>query len=207
MPKPFSERERELINQRLLSTGQRIFATHGIKKASVEDFTRDAGISKGGFYLFYESKEALFLAVLSQSADRFQAAALKAVEKTGPSPRARLVQALYDIYRAWNAEPILLLLRKEEYNQMLQRLPVEQAPLQPVSDLAFIGQFVQVCRENGIPIIAEEESIALLLNHLFFQQLPGASFDAQANTRLVQLLVNLIASHSLGLTPPPLPVE
>lgn len=37
---------------------------HGYKKTGVDELCRQAGISKGAFYLFYASKEALFCEVL-----------------------------------------------------------------------------------------------------------------------------------------------
>lgn len=43
-----------------MSSARREFARHGIVKARIEDITAACGLSKGAFYLHFESKEALF---------------------------------------------------------------------------------------------------------------------------------------------------
>src|SRR5262245_22685369 len=41
----------------LLSAAEAVFAEKGVEAAKVEDITRRAGLSKGAFYLHFESKE------------------------------------------------------------------------------------------------------------------------------------------------------
>ena len=54
MPKGFTEHEKELIGQRLLEQGYRLFSAYGLKKTNIEEIARAAGISKGAYYNFYE---------------------------------------------------------------------------------------------------------------------------------------------------------
>lgn len=61
MARSFTEREKENIKRSLQETCKRSWTQSGYKKTSVDDLCRQAGISKGAFYLFYESKEVLFL--------------------------------------------------------------------------------------------------------------------------------------------------
>lgn len=61
MAKAFTEKEREEIRRRLQDEGQKQFKEKGLKKVSVRELTQAAGIAQGGFYTFYESKEALLL--------------------------------------------------------------------------------------------------------------------------------------------------
>ncbi len=61
MAKAFTEKEREEIRRRLQDEGLRQFKEKGLKKVSVRELTQAAGIAQGGFYTFYESKEALLL--------------------------------------------------------------------------------------------------------------------------------------------------
>src|SRR5437762_14151525 len=67
MPKGFSEREREIIREKLLAKGKEYFGAHGVKKTNVEDLARAAGISKGAFYAFYDSKEELYFDILGRA--------------------------------------------------------------------------------------------------------------------------------------------
>ena len=59
MPRPFTTAETEAIHPLLLDAGAASFARAGIRRTTVEDLARAAGISKGAFYRFFESKEAL----------------------------------------------------------------------------------------------------------------------------------------------------
>lgn len=61
MGKAFTEEEKEAIRLRLQEEGLKKFKEKGLKKVSVRELTQAAGIAQGGFYTFYESKEALLL--------------------------------------------------------------------------------------------------------------------------------------------------
>ncbi len=63
MPRAFSEARKDQIRERLLRKGREYFIRYGLKKTSVDDLVKAAGISKGSFYRFFESKEALFLTI------------------------------------------------------------------------------------------------------------------------------------------------
>jgi len=64
MPRAFTDAERERIRERLLAVGRELFSRYGLRKTTVEEITRAAGIAKGTFYLFFPSKEALYAEVL-----------------------------------------------------------------------------------------------------------------------------------------------
>ncbi|MCL2823972.1 MAG: TetR/AcrR family transcriptional regulator [Polyangiaceae bacterium] len=52
--------------QELISAANEVFSHFGYKKASIEDIARIAGVGKGSVYLHFDSKEALFEAVIRQ---------------------------------------------------------------------------------------------------------------------------------------------
>lgn len=60
MPK-FSVNEKELIKQKLMEEGERLFTAFGLKKVSIDEIVKAASIAKGSFYSFYPSKEHLYL--------------------------------------------------------------------------------------------------------------------------------------------------
>ena len=55
---------------RLLQAGHKQFSAHGLKKTNIEELAEVARISKGAFYHFYESKEALFMDVIEEVEQR-----------------------------------------------------------------------------------------------------------------------------------------
>jgi len=54
----------EETRSRIIESAIKVFSTRGFNAASVDDICKDAGISKGAFYHHFESKQALFLALL-----------------------------------------------------------------------------------------------------------------------------------------------
>ena len=57
MPRALTEQEKCVQCQRLLEKGKTVAFTQGIKKISVDEITKAAGMAKGTFYQHFESKE------------------------------------------------------------------------------------------------------------------------------------------------------
>ena len=58
--------------RQILDGARRVFLTDGFDGASMNDIAREAGVSKGTLYVYFDSKEALFVALIR--ADRKQQA-------------------------------------------------------------------------------------------------------------------------------------
>jgi AcrR family transcriptional regulator len=61
MPRAFTAVEKQTIRDRLMDAGRACFLRYGLKKTTIEDLTGPAGIAKASFYLFFDSKESLFV--------------------------------------------------------------------------------------------------------------------------------------------------
>lgn len=62
MPK-FTEQEKERIKEKLLLEGEKLFASAGLRKITIDNLSEAVGISHSAFYAFYESKEQLFMEI------------------------------------------------------------------------------------------------------------------------------------------------
>lgn len=82
MAKKFSEQEKEYITARLIQECESMWGRFGYKKTNVNELCQKVGIAKGTFYLFFDSKEQLFLEVLNQRLKRQKDAMLKELEKS-----------------------------------------------------------------------------------------------------------------------------
>ncbi len=63
MPKMYTPEEREHIEKRLLSAAGECLSLYGVRRTTVDEIVSRAHIAKGSFYLFYSSKEELFLSL------------------------------------------------------------------------------------------------------------------------------------------------
>ena len=61
-----------------------VLARSGFDRATVDEIVREAGFSKGAFYVHFETKEDLFWAMLEERISRQQEAFRQAVEHTQP---------------------------------------------------------------------------------------------------------------------------
>lgn len=66
MPRAFTEVEKETIRDRLMEAGRTCFLRYGLKKTTIEDLVKPAGIAKASFYLFFASKEDLYVELFLQ---------------------------------------------------------------------------------------------------------------------------------------------
>lgn len=74
---PTDRRERPETRERILTAAADVFAAKGFRGSAVDDIVARSGTSKGSFYNFFPSKEAIFLALL----ERVGATLLEGVER------------------------------------------------------------------------------------------------------------------------------
>ncbi|MFC2081821.1 TetR/AcrR family transcriptional regulator, partial [Candidatus Bipolaricaulota bacterium] len=66
MPRAFTAVEKETIRSRLMAAGRTCFLRYGLKKTTIEDLVKPAGVAKASFYLFFASKEDLYVELFLQ---------------------------------------------------------------------------------------------------------------------------------------------
>ncbi|HKO51198.1 MAG TPA: TetR/AcrR family transcriptional regulator [Polyangiaceae bacterium] len=79
---------------RLLEAAERVFSEKGLDRAKVEDITTQAGLSKGAFYLHFDSKGDAFKELLSEVISHLQTRMEAAKGACLPSLDGRLDQSL-----------------------------------------------------------------------------------------------------------------
>ncbi len=91
-------RSREQTRQRLLDAALKIFARNGFERATIDEIVREAGFSKGAFYVHFESKEDLFWEILRQRIEARKEALRQALEPSVgiAENQRRLLEALFD---------------------------------------------------------------------------------------------------------------
>ena len=199
MPKGFTARERELIRERLLEQGYGLFSTYGLKKTTVEELAGAAGISKGAFYSFYDSKEALFMDVIEEKAEkRFRQEILAVIDLPGASSRARLLAVLKKAFSLFKAIPMLRFFTGSDYDRLFRRVPSEKLQQHMDSDLAFFDQFTACCQQAGIPIRVRPEEISGLLYALVLGIVHEDDWGVNSLGGATDVLLELIAAFCLG---------
>jgi AcrR family transcriptional regulator len=198
MPKAFTEHEKKLIRDRLLDQGYKQFSAYGLKKTNIEELAEAAGISKGAFYIFYESKEMLFMDVVELAEKRFRQEVLAAVDLPGPSPRARLFAVFKQAFTLLKTIPILQFFTGSDYDLLFRRIPAEKLQEHLASDRVFFEELITRCQNAGIPIRARAEEISGLLYSLFLTIVHEDDLGPNNFRGTVDLLLELVAAYCLG---------
>jgi AcrR family transcriptional regulator len=125
--KAFTETEKEYIQSALLKAGRRLFVTTGVKKTSLQDLTQAAQIAKSTFYLFYESKEALFLAIFLEEAQKVLPQILVVPFENSEDPKACIQLFFKNTLTVMQTNPLIRrFLEKEDLELILRRVSPEQ---------------------------------------------------------------------------------
>jgi len=90
----------EETRSRILESAIKLFSTRGYNKASVDDICAEAGISKGAFYHHFESKQALFRALLDRWLQTIDNAIEASKDKTAPETFMQMIEAFPYVFEA-----------------------------------------------------------------------------------------------------------
>ena len=104
-----SRSSQEKVRRRLLETAATSFARHGFDAANIDQIAVAAGVAKGTVYNYFQSKEQLFGAVLSEAARR----AVARYDEGRPFPDVR------SALRALAAADLAVLREEEAFMKVL----------------------------------------------------------------------------------------
>lgn len=151
MPRAFSPQEFERIRMRLIEVGRELLSVTGFRKTTVRDIVRRVGVSKGGFYLFFESKEALWIEII-QGAERDLRAQLTALaERPDLEGNACLRALLRAIFGAVTTHPMLRALADPDDLAWLMRTVPEEALVEARrDDDAFFSALYATLEARGV---------------------------------------------------------
>lgn len=130
----------------LIEQGLQLFATKGYSATGVLDITDAAGVPKGSFYNYFQSKEDFALAVLEQY--RSQAQEHMAEQLAGPSSPLERLRLFFEAGRAKTCA--------EGFSggclagRLAQELAGEQPAFRPVLDRVF------GCMQGGVALLLQE---------------------------------------------------
>lgn len=129
MPKIYTEKEKENIRKALKREAGKCLALYGVRKTTVDELVRRVDIPKGTFYLFYESKEALFFDLLVTYADEVESVYLSMLQEIDEN---HIVTSLTDIFYTllikFYDEGLYRFLDGAELELVLRRLPDKSLP-------------------------------------------------------------------------------
>lgn len=161
MATAFKEKERKEITERIKNYAIMRAAEVGMKKTSVDSIVNYACISKGAFYNFYDSKDALFLEIVEDWHTQIYAMALKCLTSGTGSNKERSANALYE------ACNIL-------YNEGIMKFYLKDLPhlLNNIFDMPLVEHYHddsvhinEVIKYSGVElVVSQDEAVSIVKN-------------------------------------------
>jgi AcrR family transcriptional regulator len=195
MPKGFTDREKGLIRAGLLEKGRELFATYGLKKTNVEELTRAVGISKGAFYLFFDSKEELFFELLEQFESDFQVVLLEHIARDDAPPRERMRALLHEALSVLKRNALFAHFSREEYEYLFRKLPPETIQAHQGKDDAFAVEFNAAWQRVGVAIDCEPSLVSGLIRALFFMGMHEDEFGEGIYPNVIGVYIDLLSHY------------
>ncbi len=165
-PKAFTEDEKKIVRSKLIEAAKKFLATTGIKKTTVEEFAKAAGISKGAFYIFYESKELLFLDALEEEQAKIHKAIITNMQKY-EDKKEGFVAVVSEMYRHFSTNTWMFSLMNDEYEVLLRRIPQERIAAHIALDDASTKRMTEVIAGMNI----NSELVSAIMRMLFMSTL------------------------------------
>ncbi len=190
----------EETRSRIFESAIKLFSKRGYNKASVDDICAGAGISKGAFYHHFESKQALFLALLDNWLQTIDDAIQASKDKTAPETFMQMTEAFPYMFETANESLPMLL---EFWLQASRDKKIWEATIAPyrryhkyftslIKKGVEEGSFAEVDPELASRIIVAT-AMGLLLQSLFDPK--GAKWEKVARES-TSMLVNSLLRES-----------
>jgi len=198
MPKAFSDQERKEIQAQFREKGKKLFEKQGLKKTSVDELTEAVGISKGAFYLFFESKEELFMEILEQFEREIQASILEFTIKSKANARKNVSDMLKGFLLTWDAYPLLKNFSQADFDYLVRKIPKERAMQHASNDEAFTNEFIKKIKREDITVKVSPRVVGNLIKSLFFMGLHREELGANNYQETMDVMIDLVSSYIVG---------
>ena len=199
MPKPFTEKERKAIRQRLMELGLARFMRQGVRSLRIDELCRDAGIAKGSFYAFFDSKEALFFALADQHDERHKAEMMAEMQAATGSPQQTLGTFFDMVMVRLEADPLMRIVQDPgELAYVMRHAPPEYVENNLQRDRAFVVEMSRLLAEHHKLTLADPpvlEGVMTLMVSLTMQADYLRATDAYAPT--VALLRDMFIKRAI----------
>jgi len=190
-PKAFTEQEKEVIRRKLIDAGEVFLSTTGIRKTTVEDLAKAAGISKGAFYSFFESKEILFWEALMREHARVHDTINEYIGENQIT-REVFIEMIGGMYRAFIKKPWILDLIEGDYEVLMRRIPQEQLMRNAQIDNATMHVFEQAIADKTK---IDPETVSAAMRMLFLSVLHRKEIGREWADEAFMLMLNALADY------------
>lgn len=192
MATAFSNNEKELIRNKLNEVAQLCLQKYGVRKTTVDQIVKMAGISKGSFYNFYPSKEVLFFTVLEEYQKYIIDELTNKLRGQDNIGIDKFTELFYELYQNVGQSFIMNIVKNQEFEYLIRKLPKELIINHHSLDDIFIKKiFSYIKIKDSINIDVVTASLrAIFMSMIYIEEIGEKDFD-----EVLKLLISGIAHH------------
>lgn len=194
MTKAFSDKEKELIRNKLIEKGKELFDRYGLRKTSIGDLTNAVGIAQGSYYNFFQSKEELYFEIMEQEEKHMKSRLLSTHKVEENLTKQSLEAFLSDAFGMIDESTFIKkLMNGEDYELLVRKLPEERIAKHIETDSDILTPMITMWQKQGAVIDRKPEVIGGLLRAVFTLALHKKEIGEDIFQEVLELLIELIA--------------
>lgn len=157
----FSDTERDQIRANLHDAGRKLFAQYGLGKTTIADLTDEVGIGTSTFYLFFDSKEELYLSVLETEGDKIRRRLADSDVADSDDPQVVVSEFLHILFDEIETNPLIRqLIVSDELDRLDSYRTAEDREKDRREETEAIRAFVEPFVESGAMYGDDPELVA-----------------------------------------------
>lgn len=163
-------RERRARKLAIQAAAVGIFADKGFSRATMEDVARQAEVSVGTIYLYYRSKEDLYVSLLFESMQRFTEAIEKIMASGLPPDRQleRVWTFFYDYHARYpQSYRVLVFLQQPGLTSGISPKTLQEINVRAARNFSLVSRIVAAAIDKGVYRAHEPREVVDLLWALF----------------------------------------
>lgn len=188
MGKAYVEEERRQIRTKLLEAGLELFHDQGVRRISIRELTKRAGIAQGGFYNFFPDKDTLVIELIHYRAEQKMDIFEKAFNQSLQEPAAFVSNAIFRM--SWDLK------QKAEHKQMyadilhlfLKKKPSEREKLYAVF-YSTLQKLTDYWKEHGLSVQVDIQGIMNVIKGAFILYAYLNQFDQKYSESLLRTFI------------------
>lgn len=198
MPR-FSEKEKEIIREKLLSEGAKLFLKYGLQKVTIDDLVDSVKIAKASFYKFYEGKEYLYLDILqSEQKQLFDKLDSVLENNKDLSDRIRVKQVFGKMYELLCEFPLLTTVDKDTIDIISRKISEERLAVFSMQGF----QAVDAMQKHGIKFAYDVPTVSTAFSALYHSWVGMQNVEQKVQAEVIGImlegLVNQVVVEDKG---------
>jgi AcrR family transcriptional regulator len=195
MPK-FTETEKEKIRLEMMRIAHQSFIAKGLKNTSIEEITSSVSIAKSSFYVFFESKEMLYLELLSHEGEEIERRVWPKVEEEKDVRKAIKVY-LHAMSSELESNVLTqrLITNLEEYKMVARKVKPQYAATNTLRSIVPLMEFIKKNKESKNLVNEDVEVIAGVIRAALAMIIHKRDVGEEIYPKVQEILFNAIANE------------